>query len=326
MSEILGLVTHEDFKKLPSTTFWQLMLQTYKDKKVKVTMWGIVNPDKEDVPRLGEVIRFNTDTKGVRDNRGGQYNDISFDPGMFQRVDRSELPPEILEILLAVPKAEEEDIAEAYKTIMDQSLYADERHFQFVAACLGIHKEEWLKCPAGKKVHHAYQGGLIIHTAEVLNICKGIVEYFPWKEQLSGDVVFAGASLHDIGKVFTYTINDVGQPAYRPEETLIGHACKGLNFIQLVARKLQTDDWFVREVSHIVASHHTRREFGAAAEPMTNEAWIVSCADLIGSRGGIIKAAVDDIKDFSRMYEETWYETGGQFYMTSSLKKVLGKE
>ena len=53
------------------------------------------------------------------------------------------------------------------------------------------------RCPAAVSVHHAYIGGLLEHTRQMLKLADGMLPQYP---QLSRDLVLMGVFLHDLGK------------------------------------------------------------------------------------------------------------------------------
>ena len=54
------------------------------------------------------------------------------------------------------------------------------------------------KAPAAKTFHHSYLGGLLEHTCSVCEMSRAVAEHYP---ELDGDLLLAGAFLHDIGKI-----------------------------------------------------------------------------------------------------------------------------
>ena len=61
------------------------------------------------------------------------------------------------------------------------------------------HKEALLRFPAALKLHHATRGGLLHHCWTIVQAARGICDTYPL---LDRELVFAGAILHDIGKLF----------------------------------------------------------------------------------------------------------------------------
>jgi 3'-5' exoribonuclease len=122
--------------------------------------------------------------------------------------------------------------------------------------------------PASRRVHHAYLGGLLEHTYEVMLICEDLLGIYP---ELDGDLLLAGALLRDIGKTLEYSwqadleMTDAGR--------LVGHVVLG---DEMVARAIGAMPDFPQELSlrlrHLLASHHGRYEWGSPRRPATLEA------------------------------------------------------
>jgi 3'-5' exoribonuclease len=124
------------------------------------------------------------------------------------------------------------------------------------------------QAPAARRVHHAYLGGLLEHTTEVLSLCNAILHLYP---ALNADLLRTGALLHDVGKLHEYEWSrDID---YTDEGRLVGHIVIGA---EMVSRAMEQLPDFPEElrlrVRHMVASHHGRYEWGSPTRPQTLEA------------------------------------------------------
>ncbi|MEW6716107.1 MAG: HD domain-containing protein [Chloroflexota bacterium] len=124
------------------------------------------------------------------------------------------------------------------------------------------------QAPAAVKVHHAYLGGLLKHTLEVLSLCESVLRLYP---QLNANLLYTGALLHDLGKVQEFTWEfDI---TYSDKGRLLGHI---VMTDEMVTSALQNFPDFPSELSlrlrHILLSHHGRHEWGSPRRPMTLEA------------------------------------------------------
>lgn len=129
------------------------------------------------------------------------------------------------------------------------------------------------KAPAGVRMHHAYQGGLLEHILNLAEAAHRLADLYP---RIDFELVQVGVLLHDIGKLrelafdtsFTYT--DEGQ--------LIGHLVIGVEMLneQIYRYEEQTGREFPRElalrIKHMILSHHGSYEYGSPKLPMTPEA------------------------------------------------------
>lgn len=325
MSTLIALITDEELKNVKNNPYWRVNLKLI-DSSTGGIIWG-VDEINEGLPRKGDIISIDLTNKGVKDQREDKYSNIILVPGSFQKIPRDKIPQPILDKLFSVPKASQEQLEAAYKIIVDKSLYKDLNNFAFVMAVLAhLPKDKLFKCPAGKTVHHAFQGGLIIHSSEVLQICKGIVFNFPFPHFINQDVIFTAATLHDIGKVYTYETDDIGQINIRSEENFTGHVYHSMSVIEKVGVERKVDPDYLNEVLHAVAAHHNKPEFGAIKEPGTIEAHIVAQADYIGSRVGAIDAKLSPMKKNKMKLEDNWKSFGDRYIIGSAIKEWYNNE
>jgi len=127
---------------------------------------------------------------------------------------------------------------------------------------------EFKMCPGAKGIHHAYIGGLIEHTLNVVKICDNACDIYP---QLDRDLLVAGALLHDVGKVREYSYDTSIEVTH--EGGLIGHVVVGYQMVAAQAEKIPelTSEQRLR-IGHLMLAHHGEHQFGAPKLPMTAEA------------------------------------------------------
>lgn len=106
--------------------------------------------------------------------------------------------------------------------------------------------------PATAESHHSYAGGLLEHTVGVATLCRETSQLHP---RLRGDLLLAGALLHDLGRIREL---DRG-PLFLPtaEGRLLGHVHLGLRLIEDRATGLEPE--VLAELLHAVAVHHDAR-------------------------------------------------------------------
>jgi 3'-5' exoribonuclease len=135
---------------------------------------------------------------------------------------------------------------------------------------------EW---PAATKVHHAYEGGLAVHSLQVTKHAISMWENYQG-ENLDLEIIVTGALMHDIGKLEEY--NKDGSKTLFGE--LISHIISGAEKICEYCRLNGIDPNRDRKIvilRHIILSHHEKLEFGSPSKPATLEALIVSKADAL---------------------------------------------
>ena len=160
------------------------------------------------------------------------------------------------------------------------SAFKNEELKKAISSLIFENQELFKISPAAINIHHNYIGGLIQHIWECIQIAKA---NFPvvFKE-INHDLILAGCIMHDMGKMFEYTID--------PES---GTIVKNKDFQKIWINHIQWGFGWANqnefaELAHIIASHHGIKEWNALVEPMTSEANLVHQIDMISSRLGAI--------------------------------------
>jgi 3'-5' exoribonuclease len=141
------------------------------------------------------------------------------------------------------------------------------------------------RAPAAMNLHHAWLGGLLEHTLQVMKLAETMLPLYP---QLNRDIVLMGLFLHDLGK--TAELSWERGFDYTTDGNLVGHIVRGAIWLQFKAavaakqsgRKLPLDA--LRVLQHIIISHHGNPEFGAAKHPATPEAIFIACLDNLDAK------------------------------------------
>ena len=132
--------------------------------------------------------------------------------------------------------------------------------------------------PAATLLHHAYVGGLLEHSVSVATGARDIAKHYEaFKVPVNMNIVLAGALLHDIGKLESYTITTT--PRNTVKGNVMEHIILGSNMFLKFAESEKLDENITNAIAHIIVSHHGLREFGSPVLPATPEAMIVSAAD-----------------------------------------------
>lgn len=141
--------------------------------------------------------------------------------------------------------------------------------------------EQYCALPAGVMLHHAYNGALLIHTVEVVNLAVSAAkvqnEYrASYSIPVNMDMVIAGALLHDYGKIMEYKPFPVSTRTLYGQ--MIGHIHAGAMLVSSYGSLLKGDERFdMTELLHIILSSHGEE---GGMKPMTQEAMIVHNADV----------------------------------------------
>jgi 3'-5' exoribonuclease len=141
------------------------------------------------------------------------------------------------------------------------------------------------KAPAAAQLHHAFIGGLLEHTRNVLELALATMPRYP---QVSLDLVLAGVFLHDMGKTaeLTYDTNF----AYTNDGQLVGHITQAAIWINQKIRAIEaeTGQPFPADIRaallHTVLAHHGSYEFGSPKLPATPEAIAIHHLDNLDAK------------------------------------------
>ena len=136
--------------------------------------------------------------------------------------------------------------------------------------------------PAAMQIHHAWIGGLLEHTLQLMELADSMLSKY---SRLNRDIVLLGLFIHDLGK--TEELRWDRGFEYTREGNLVGHIARGAMWLEDKAKVAETQlgeplpDGLLTVMQHIVLSHHGQLEYGAAKLPSTPEAIFVSQLDTL---------------------------------------------
>lgn len=163
------------------------------------------------------------------------------------------------------------------------------------------------RCPAAKSMHHAYLGGLLQHTLQLLNIANVVCPMYP---KINRDIVLMGLFLHDLGKTRELAYDRAF--SYTDQGELIGHIVEGAIMLRDKVKQTMIESGqrlpagAAMVLEHIILSHHGVPEFGAAKIPSTPEAILVSLLDNLDAKTQIAL-------DAARPDRAANFDLGGNF-------------
>ena len=160
----------------------------------------------------------------------------------------------------------------------------DEKLNTFLAQYFAEHKDKIKVSPAAKMMHHNYIGGLMVHTLECLRYAETNIELSDYK--FNRDNIMAACILHDIGKIFEYTI-DVENGTIDYDENFrkewLTHSQYGFSICMTNGFK---------EVAKMIAAHHGRSDWGAIIDldqkDLEPELYFIHIVDNLSAKFGKI--------------------------------------
>jgi len=181
------------------------------------------------------------------------------------------------------------------------------------------------RCPAAKSMHHAYIGGLLEHTLNLLNLADRVCPLYP---KINRDLVMVGLFLHDLGKTRELAYDKVF--SYTDRGELIGHIVEGAMMLRDKIDVLRRDQGLRLPpgtqlvLEHIILSHHGVPEFGAAKIPATPEAILVSILDNLDAKTTMALAAARpdgvDVNELGGNFTERQWALDTKLYRPDPLR------
>ncbi len=171
-------------------------------------------------------------------------------------------------------------------------------------------KEKFKKHPGAMMIHNNWTGGLLQHTLEVIEYCETSIKLNP---ELDGDLLLAGAILHDIGKLEELEITS--RIKFSRKGHLLGHLTLGAIFLSEKLKNSELDDLLKEKLLHLLISNHGKLDFGSPKEPMIPEAIVLYYADELASK---LSEMIEFIKENKEIKDEDFvfnYRKKGNIFL-----------
>ncbi len=139
---------------------------------------------------------------------------------------------------------------------------------------------QFANAPAARNMHHAYIGGLMEHTLSMAQLAIHLSGHYPF---VNRDLLLAGTLLHDMAKTIEYDISK--SFSFSEDGRLVGHITRAVVLVEKAAVELgDIPEDNLRQLIHLIASHHGTQEWGSPVVPKTIEAVLLHQLDLLDSR------------------------------------------
>ena len=171
------------------------------------------------------------------------------------------------------------------------------------------YERKWKRAAAARTYHHAYRGGLLLHTAQMLRVAQAVAPLYP---EVMPALLYAGVLFHDIGKLWE---NDFEEDSlgvgYSRMGELMGHIVIGVELVNNLWRdaraaepvlfdEVHPPSELLREhLLHLILSHHGTREFGSPVTPRTPEAWILHHIDNMDAKVEMLARAYQEKRELA---------------------------
>ncbi len=192
----------------------------------------------------------------------------------------------VKEAKMGLNETEREVYYKEFLTYIDK--IENEKLREFLKNYFDKYGEDFKIAPAAKLMHHNYIGGLLVHTTECLKFAEINLSAMDYKT--NRDNVYAACILHDIGKIFEYTINlETGLIDYVESfrNEWITHSQYGFSLCMMQGFK---------EVAKMIAAHHGRADWGAIIDldqkDLEPELYLIHLVDNLSAKFGKISTTM----------------------------------
>lgn len=136
--------------------------------------------------------------------------------------------------------------------------------------------------PGAVRNHHAYIGGLLLHTLEV---AETAADCCARNDRINKDLLLTAALIHDIGKVREIEVDALGLPVgFTKAGKLLRHINLGMEIVDQACRAAQVEEELSLILKHCILSHHGQPEWGSPVEPMLLEAELLHYLDNLSAK------------------------------------------
>jgi len=180
-------------------------------------------------------------------------------------------------------------------------------------------RQAFSTAPAARRIHHAYLGGLLEHTYEIMQLSIPLLELYP---EIKRDLLMAGIILHDVGKLHEFSWEtDI---EYSDEGRLLGHVVPGAEMVASAIRQIEE---FPAELAirlkHLILSHHGRYEWGSPRRPKTLEAIALHHLENLDGQVNRFLCLMAAARQQGRAWTEFDYMLGRSLYAGSDEDLVI---
>ncbi|MCR5362257.1 MAG: HD domain-containing protein [Bacteroidales bacterium] len=245
------------------------------DEVVNVAVWDCA-PDAGPVP--GQVVRFHT----IQDRDGkksANVRDMTTGPEVTEGHPYYRLMPHPIK---------REDWNASIRQLI--TFCTNPRLIKIIEEFGSKLYDPYSKYPAASGMHHAFQGGLLNHTYQMLHMLEGLIPVLPYP--IKAERCVLAIMFHDYGKLKEYNRDGSTQE----DMYLLGHIYISAHTLQNVlekefeevpgdAKSIKPENAEeIKRIIHCVLAHHGEREFGSPVVPCMQEAVIVTYLDNLSAK------------------------------------------
>lgn len=241
-----------------------LKITAQKGEALNISVWDM---EENEGPHVEDIITIDMDT--IRNIRFPKKADF----GGFRGC-RHATPSDPLYQLIPRP---------IDKSVWDQCLdnmigwCHDQQLVDFVQEERDNLYEQYKNQTAATSLHHAFKGGLLNHTYELLHMLEGL---YPTLPPLKIERCIIAILFHDYGKLKEYDENMEGTKYMY----LMGHTYISAHVLHNKLNTAGIGNEETIRIVHCVLAHHGQLEYGSPVVPCTQEALVVHYIDNLSAR------------------------------------------
>ncbi len=244
------------------------LLATFRDKSGQIggVFWNVPD-DIESWVQQGLVTMVTGRVRNYRNSLQITATDLNpqleADMSLFLPTSRRPLDEMIVDLNEAIDK-----LSPPWQRLVGQVLRKPEIY------------DAYIKAPAARLMHHANIGGLLEHTLSMLELARFLGDFYSY---VNKDLLLAGVLLHDMGKALEYDTSTAFN--FTEDGRLVGHIVRTAILVEVAAVELgDIKEEDLRDLIHLILSHHGHQKWGSPVEPKTIEAVLLHQIDLLDSR------------------------------------------
>jgi len=175
-------------------------------------------------------------------------------------------------------------------------------------------RKAFMESPAAKTKHHAYIGGLLEHTTNVVRICATLCDIY---QEIDRDLLITAAILHDIGKIKEYSVEATID--FTDAGRFLSHPYISIEIIESKLKQIPDFPEAIKlKLYHIILRHHGRASLQESTEQRSPwvipEACALYYADDMDAK---VKNFLQEVEEGRKVGENWRYvkDLGGQIYI-----------
>ena len=261
------VISRQDATARTGSPYVNLKCQNRQEVE-NICVW---NTSKTQGPKVGQLVTF----INIKENQGKK----SAEP--FDMI-VGKFPTEEHPLYSLVPRPiKRKQWDDTFNTLL--SFCKDEQLSAIIRKYAASLFDLYSKYPAATSVHHAFPGGLLNHTWQMLHMLEGIFPCYPYPDEIKVERVILAILFHDWGKLCEYNTEGENQE----NRFLLGHIYMSANYLNGILREEGVEKREINFIVHCILAHHGEMDFGSPVVPCIPEASLVNYLDNISAKADV---------------------------------------